>query len=121
MRLNTFGKQILAALVVVGALIGGTGVAHAAGTRFSTTRVEANATDSYRVWVKAGDTVTIRVEGDGDTDLDLFVYDSNGLVASDTRYGDSCFVRINVYSSGFIEIRVKNLGNVWNGYTIAVS
>ncbi|MGQ0615190.1 MAG: hypothetical protein ACT4PV_15765 [Planctomycetaceae bacterium] len=64
----------------------------------------------------------VTVQGDGDTDLDLFIYDQNGnLIVSDTRAGDYCGVYWTPRWTGPFRIRVVNLGRVWNRYVIATN
>lgn len=116
MRLN----KIAAALLVVGALMGGAGVAHAVTPQSNTTDVAAFGTDTYRVWANAGDRVTVMVRGDGDTDVDLYVFGGSGLIASDTDSTDQCVVVFRALTSGYFEIRIKNLGSVYNHYTVSV-
>ena len=61
----------------------------------------------------------ILVSGDGDTDLDLYVYDSNGnLIASDTDYSDDCYVRWVPAWTGRYTIRIVNRGPVYNRFVI---
>ena len=48
-------------------------------------RVMAFSTDTFTEVFRAGERARVVVDGDGDTDLDVFVYDENGnLIASDT-------------------------------------
>lgn len=61
----------------------------------------------------------VLVSGDGDTDLDLYVYDSNNnLIASDTDYSDDCYVRWVPAWSGRYTIRIVNRGPVYNRFVI---
>ena len=61
----------------------------------------------------------IVVSGDGDTDLDLYVYDSNGnLIASDTDYSDDCYVSWVPKWTGKFYIKIVNRGGVYNRYVI---
>ena len=64
----------------------------------------------------------VTVHGDGDTDLDLYVYDENGnCVASDTSLGDQCVVTWTPRWTGSFTIRVVNRGFLPNNYTIMAS
>jgi hypothetical protein len=66
--------------------------------------------------------VTIVVRGDGDTDLDLAVYDGmGGLIVSDTDDTDYCVVRFTVTRGGTFTVRVRNFGWVYNEYRISTS
>ena len=86
------------------------------------TRVEAHDTDSYEIRFYGDEVAQIIVRGDGDTDLDLFVYDENGnLVASDTDSTDVCVVTWTPRWTGNFRVRVKNLGRVYNRYTLTTN
>lgn len=85
-------------------------------------RVNANTTDIYTWAFRGGELATIAVSGDGDTDLDLFVYDENGnLIASDTDAGDDCLVVFTPRWTGNFRVKVKNYGRVYNNYGIATN
>ena len=91
------------------------------GPKFNHSRVEAFSTDVYRVDLHGDEYTEIEVRGDGDTDLDLFVYDQYGnLIVSDTDYGDYCSVWVLPYRASTWRIEIVNLGNVYNEYTIEV-
>ena len=64
----------------------------------------------------------VAVSGDGDTDLDLYVYDENGnLITSDTDYTDDCYVRFVPRWTGTFAIKIVNRGGVYNNYVIATN
>lgn len=86
-----------------------------------TTKVNALSTDVYELVFRGDEITVIEVQGDGDTDLDLFVYDEDGnLIASDTDTTDRCAVSITPRWTGKFTIHVENLGSVYNKYTIEV-
>jgi hypothetical protein len=63
--------------------------------------------------------VTVNVSGDGDTDLDLYVYDDGGrLIVFDEEMDDQPMVTFEVYRSSTFTIKVKNRGRVYNEYRI---
>lgn len=67
----------------------------------------------------AGQLAEVLVSGDGDTDLDLYVYDSNGnFITSDTDYSDDCYVRWVPAWTGRYTIRIVNRGPVYNRFVI---
>ena len=84
--------------------------------------VNAYTTDQWTLpCSRSGDTMII-VDGDGDTDLDLHVYDSYGnLVAAHTDYYDYCVVNFHAYAGQTYFVEVSNLGNVWNAYTLGIN
>ena len=116
-------KIALIALVAIGTLIPAlsfAGATNGAGRQNET--VNANDTDTYVITFNGGEPAMVVVSGDGDTDLDLYVYDENGnLVASDTDYTDDCIVSWSPRWTGKFVIRVRNRGNVYNRYTIATN
>ena len=81
--------------------------------------VGAHSTDTYQISFVAGYLAEILVSGDGDTDLDLYVYDSNGnLIASDSDYSDDCYVNwVPAWTGRFI-IKIVNRGSVYNKYVM---
>jgi hypothetical protein len=91
------------------------------GPRLNTTNVDAHGTDRYVIGFYGGESGLVRVFGDGDTTLELKVYDGNGnLVGSDfdddgTGY---CEVTFTPRWTGSFIIRVINHGNVYNHYTL---
>jgi hypothetical protein len=86
------------------------------------TRVDAYDTDRFRpISFAGGQWARVVVEGDGDTDLDLYVYDERGnLVASDDDSTDYCIARWFVRADGRYTIVVRNLGGVYNEYTLTI-
>src|SRR4051812_23551580 len=79
--------------------------------------VEANDTDVYKFSFYAGSPAIVAISGDGDTRLDLRVYDGYGrLVASDVGPGDDKRVQWYPTQSGYFFIKVRNLGPVYNNY-----
>jgi len=92
-------------------------IAFAGVTRFGS--VDAFDTDIWTFWATSSSRVV--VDGDGDTDLDCFVYDRFGmLLGSDTDATDYCIVDIYQRTSGNIRVRIENLGAVYNQYRISV-
>ena len=81
----------------------------------TTDRVEAESSDRYTQTFYSGESVVICVKGDGDTDLDLYIYDSNGnLVTSDTDSGDFCLCAFTPRRTQRYTIKIKNWGRVYN-------
>ena len=82
-------------------------------------RVNAQNTDVYNIRFRGGESALVIVTGDGDTDLDLFVYDENGnFITSDTDAGDDCVVSFNPRWTGNFKIKVKNYGRGYNNYVL---
>lgn len=85
-------------------------------------RVKAYSTDTYNIRFFGNEPAYVIVSGDGDTDLDLYVYDQNGhLVASDTDYSDDCVASWTPRWTGNFKIMIKNRGKVYNNYVMTVN
>ncbi len=119
MRLTKTVRQMVAGFLVLGALVAGPQAAFAQmAPRVSDVR--AFATDTWRIWVVAGQVYSVVVNGDGDTDLDLFVSDPYGWLGVDDDRTDYCVVRFRARTTGYIDVRIRNLGSVYNRYVITV-
>jgi hypothetical protein len=91
------------------------------GFGWRTDIVDAFSRNSYREAFYGGELARVRVVGDGDTDLDVYVLDENGnLIASDTGPTDVCSVVWQPRWTGPFIIRVVNCGDVYNRFTIYV-
>ena len=84
-------------------------------------QVAAYGRNVFRVSFYGGELAGVRVIGDHDTDLDLYVYDEDGnLVASDSDYTDDCIAAWLPVWTGTFKIVVVNRGPVYNEYSIMV-
>ena len=84
-------------------------------------RVEAFSTNVHYVTAYGGQEVSVEVNGDNDTDLDVFVYDEFGnLVDWDNDELDLCLLSWYPRWTGTFRVEVVNLGSVYNEYTICV-
>lgn len=121
--LRTCALPVVAAMIV-SLLIGFAPAAFAKpvdGPVYGRHRVQAHSSDRFAVTLRGGEGTTIFVSGDGDTDLDLYLFDENGrLVDSDTDDTDDCLIRIYPRWTGPFVIVVRNWGSVYNDYRIAV-
>jgi hypothetical protein len=89
------------------------------GAKESYTSVEANATDVYQLECYGEEATAIRIDGDNDTDLDLYVYDCNGnLIVSGESYSDYEEVVVTPFYRQTLTIKVVNRGNVYNRYAM---
>jgi hypothetical protein len=85
-------------------------------------QVKANKSDLYQVTFIAGQTAVVDVRGDGDTDLDLYIYDSSGnLITKDEDFTDHCVARWTPKWTGKFTIEIKNRGGVANNYVITTN
>ena len=84
--------------------------------------VRAGYTDTWTISFRRGEAAYVVVSGDGDTDLDLFVYDQNGnFITSDQSSIDDCAVSFIPRWTGNFYIQVKNLGRVYNRYVLVTN
>lgn len=84
--------------------------------------VQAGHFDQYEIAFNGGEVAAVGVDGDDDTDLDLYVYDENGnLVAKDDDLSDHCLVRWVPKWDGKFYIRIYNRGGVYNNYVMATN
>lgn len=92
------------------------------GPKYGEYKVMARSSDRFIIKFWADELATIAVSGDGDTDLDLYVYDENGrLIASDDDYSDDCIVNWVPKWTGQYTVIVINRGNVYNSYAIGTN
>jgi hypothetical protein len=92
------------------------------GAREGMYRVERYSTNTHRISFRAGEPAAVYINGDDDTDLDLYVYDENGnLIDSDIGYTDEGLVEWRPRWTGEFRIEVRNLGGIWNGYYFATN
>ena len=92
------------------------------GPQVASTQVLSQSTDSFSTTFRGGELATIGISGDGDTDLDLYVYDENGnLVASDLGSTDQAVVSFTPAWTGSFRIEVKNRGYVYNSYVLVTN
>ena len=85
-------------------------------------RVLGGYTDTWTIRFRGGEAAYIVVSGDGDTDLDLYVYDQNGnLIAYDNDGIDDCVVSFTPKWTGTFYVKIKNLGRVYNRYELVTN
>ena len=85
-------------------------------------RVLAGDTDVYTVRFNGGEEAAVLVVGDGDTDLDLYVYDENdNLVCDDADSTDTMLCEWTPRWTGDFTVKIKNLGSVYNAYEMVTN
>ena len=114
-------KQILA--LADGVIIAGAGTRGAVGgERGQNDVVYGRSYNDYVVAFKKGIIAQIGVSGNGNSDLDLYVYDENGnVIVADTDYSDDCYVSWYPRWTGNYLIRVVNQGTYRNYFTIVTN
>ncbi|RTZ17281.1 hypothetical protein EJ063_00425 [Vibrio aquaticus] len=89
------------------------------GNAIHSDRVEAGAVDTYVVPFYGREVAEVAVIGDGDTDIDLHIYDHNGnLICEDTDATDTTYCYWVPRFDGDFIITIKNYGSVYNAYDL---
>ena len=92
------------------------------GPKYAITNVNGAFTDVYDITFTGGEAAEIAIGGDGDTDLDLYVYDEfNNYVASDTASTDNAYVTWTPRWTGKFRVEVRNEGGVHNQYVFVTN
>lgn len=111
--------NLLALIEAIGEEAKGTQRGNINGPSRDYAAVDGKSYMDYTASFVANQLAEILVSGDGDTDLDLYVYDSNGnLIAKDTDYSDDCYVRWVPAWTGRYTVRIVNRGPVYNRFVI---
>ncbi|HYP25962.1 MAG TPA: hypothetical protein VE262_04515 [Blastocatellia bacterium] len=115
------GMMILAAVFTLTSVT--PGLAGAVGGRqYNTYRLYGNSYNNFGVTFRGGEIARVYVNGDGSTDLDLYIYDQYGrLIVYDNDYSDSCFVKWFPIYTGTFTIQVVNRGGYCNIYRISTN
>ncbi len=89
------------------------------GPKASQHRFEARSTDIFRMLFKGAEKSVVIVCGDGDTDLDLYIYDEKGnLVTSHNDSTDLCVCTFVPRWTAYFSIKIVNRGFVYNTYVL---
>jgi hypothetical protein len=82
-------------------------------------RVSARAYDDFAINFRGGELARVAVVGDGDTDVDLYIYDQNGNeITRATGPGSTCLAEFVPRWTGPFRVRVVNLGYVYTDYIL---
>lgn len=101
-------------------IIEATGIITAASYKSSEHRIYGNDVDNFNVFLNRGH-VDILIIGDGSSDLDLYIYDANGLAGKSQANSDDEKVCLsNIIKSGYFKIKVVNRGNYANDYRLII-
>jgi len=113
-----FSMVAIVSIPVVG--LAGSQVEVLAGVLSGTYRIREAQTQTHTVYLPAGN-VDIQINGDGDSDLDLYVLDDHGtqLFAGESKT-DKERVSLNLKYAGYYRIKVQNRGDVYNQYSLLV-
>jgi len=118
---NTLVRMAMIAVLIFGATAPGLAGA-VRGPVYARDAVNPGSADVYRITFRGGEIARVALSGDGDTDLDLYVYDESGnLIAKDDDRSDDCYVSWIPRWTGSFKIRVVNRGRVYNEYVLATN
>lgn len=111
-------RSAMAAALVL-ALSGAGGAGEKGGPKGGSHIVGGERTHWFEMTFEGSESALIIVSGDGDTDLDLYVYDEFGNeVASDNDWTDQCLVSWTPIWTGKFTIKVVNRGGRANLYRL---
>ena len=92
------------------------------GRRSMRDTVNGHSRDEYRLVFNARQPAVVRVSGDGSSDIDCFVYDSNNnLVDEDTDDTDTCLLTWTPVWTGKFTLRIVNQGAIANEYVVVTN
>jgi hypothetical protein len=120
-----FRITMLACVTAAGMAATGLGGAARAGAidgpKVVDMRVPALGTAYYDIVCHGGRLAEVLVDGDGDTDLDLYVYDELGnLVDYDDDLTDTCYGTWVPWRTARFTIKIVNRGRVFNDARLLV-
>ena len=75
----------------------------------------------YDIPFNAGQTAVVSIQGNGNTNLQLFLHDDDGHTANGLGYWDQRTVSMDVYRAGFFRVEVRNLGARPNTFVISTN
>jgi hypothetical protein len=82
-------------------------------------RIVARDTDTWTIRCYGDEITRVTVNGDGSSDLDIYVYDERGnLIVSDTDDTDYCVASFTPFWTQTMTVKIVNRGRVSNFYTI---
>lgn len=118
-------KKSIVSLAAVIALCLGVSFADAGripGPGIDTAVCQARGSVTYFDTFRGGEIARVAIVGDGDTDLDVFVYDMQGrLIVQGIGRTDREVVTWVPNGTQQYRIVVRNLGNVWNRFSLATN
>lgn len=115
-------KKLISAIISAVCLISSVAVAgDVRGVIYDKDVLGAGDAVNYDLTLKKNEITEIGVRGDGDGDIDCWLYDENNrLVAQDVDNTDTCYLTANPIWTGAFRLRVKNNGTISSVYELAV-
>jgi hypothetical protein len=82
-------------------------------------RVDGYSSRTLYGTFRGGELTELAILGDGDTDLDVYIYNADGyLVASDTDDSDKCYLTWRPQYTSSYRIVIKNRGRFYNNFVL---
>lgn len=115
-------KKLISAIVSIVCLISGIAVAgDVRGLIYDKDVLVPGEAVNYNLTLKQDQLTQIGVKGDGDGDIDCWLYDeNNNLVKEDADSTDTCYLTANPIWTGRFVLRVKNNGRAASIYELLV-
>jgi len=84
--------------------------------------VLAGRTDVFQIKFIGGEKAQVGVVGDGDADIDLYIYDENdNLIESDADRTSACIAEWTPSWTGTFKVKIKNIGSVRSDYLLVTN
>ncbi len=120
--MKKFAALTLVALVALSLVVVDASAGRLNGPGRNNTICQAFSSVTYHETFYGNELAVVSIVGDGDTDLDVFVYDAAGnLVVRGIGTTDREIVSFMPPATGTYRIVVRNLGNVWNRFSLATN
>lgn len=92
------------------------------GSRYGDYTIRPFTTHTFQIAFRGGEYARIAVEGNGSTDLDLYISDQWGNpVDSDDDATDFCLTQWYVRGAAVYTVKIVNRGSYFNRYSIATN
>jgi hypothetical protein len=115
--MRTLLTGLLAGVLLVG-LAGAVEAGAANGSQQRSFTVQAFKGVGYKIAFTPGKAAVVTVQGDGDTDLALVIYDAKGKRVTATKTGERPSIRWTPTTTEPYQIRIYNRGGVPNRFTL---
>ena len=92
------------------------------GAKYHVKRIRSGEIQTFTLDFRAGEVAAVSIDGNGKSDLDVYVFDENGRpVGRDVGKSDVCRVVWTPQWTGTFSVKLKNEGRSKNTYRIATN
>ena len=120
--MKKFATMLILAVALTLKAIAPTYAGAIGGNRYGEYNIRPFSTHTFQIAFRGGEYARVIVEGDGSTDLDLYIYDQWGNpVDSDVDYTDYCVTQWYVRVAAVYTVKIVNREGYTNSYAIATN